>query len=106
MDHIDNLLQDRENAELGIELRDRPEIHPAFFAGNQLSDALEAAEQQLGRHLTGLLLQQFLVGHPVKNTDAASLALKSAVEKFRANVSPADFETRLKTRIFRLLRPA
>lgn len=105
MDVLDRLSDEQNAAELGPDLRDRSQVPPEYLAGNQLSDALEAAELQIGRHLTGLLLQSILAGHPVKNTDAASIALKTAVEKFRCNVTPANFEARLKTRIFKLLRP-
>jgi len=106
MDVLDRQFEDQNNAELGVELRDRPAVPPEFLAGNQLSDALEIAEAEIGPHLTGLLLQSIMSGFPVKNTDTASINLKTAVEKFRRNVSPAAFEARLKARIFKLLLPA
>jgi hypothetical protein len=105
MDVIDHHHANQDTAELGVELQDRPAVPPEFLAGNQLSDALEIAEAEIGQHLTGLLLKSILSGYPVKNTDTASINLKTAVEKFRRNVTPAAFEARLNTRIAKLLRP-
>ena len=105
VDVIDRFHEDQNNAELGAVLTEPPTIPPEYLAGNQLSDALEIAEAEIGPHLTGLLLQSIMSGFPLKNTDTASINLKTAVEKFRRNVTPAAFEARLKTRIFKLLRP-
>lgn len=106
MDPIDQLHLDQDNAEKGIDLKERPAIPPEFLAGNQLSDALEVAEAQLGPNITGLILQLMLAGKPCHHASPAFAPLQAAIEKFRVNVSPAVFRERLQNRINRLLRPA
>lgn len=102
MDVIDRLLDDQNAAEQGVALKDAPTIPPEFLAGNKLTDALDACERYLGPDATATLLMLAMTNRPIAEKHPLILDLIAAVNCFRANVTPALFEQRLKARIARL----
>lgn len=104
MDEIDRLLDDQNAAEQGVALKDAPTIPPEFLAGNKLTDALDACERSLGPESTATLLMLAMTNRPIVEGEKHPLIVEliAAVNCFRANVTPALFEQRLKARIARL----
>lgn len=102
VDVIDRLHEDQDNAEQGVELLERNKVPAEFIAGNKLTDALDRAEHRLGKERVANFLQLWLNGERSCFTGRELIELKAAIELFRANVTPANFETRLKNRIARL----
>ena len=101
MDVADNILENVNAVQGGTELLDRPLIHPAFHAGNVLSDALEEVEQLLGAEKLADILDACLSGIE-PSVRILNGRLRHAIWSFRQNVTPVEYRTRLTNRIRRL----